>query len=505
MIDGVKILCNLSPSDWTNNENLSFRSWADLSTGEIPHNSKHAELKSLRLSIISGNTGTFCNLRGSLPKYFNNGENNAFDYDYNDFLTTCDQLADDLKINPKKAILRGFEFGVNINLPFEIAMIYEAVKCLKMNICGINKIEGKRNGLRFDFQQYEVKIYDKGQQQTGKKSRLMRFEIVVKKMAFVKSLKIKTLADLQNTAVWLELSKILLKVWGEIVFVDKSLKYKLMSNHQQKKYLRFFDIHYWANHNRNTYYKAKNDLSKLQTLYKGKHNAKHIISDLITEKCQKLTTLSSTEIGDKLTKSKKQNNTQGNTENATTEKNHFWRQINHLDKGLKQDNIHTPNLSSIDIKNNTLKSNTNLSKKNNKSTHAQKYKHKKNRCMNCKKIITQKKASAKFCGLRCKNHHNGKRRTQARQKQRAKELRELKKLLPKLKDLDLQLLIIYKADGVQYADYLSQREINAPLEWIRQIIKVLITDDKTAPPVCFTTLRAKRLIKEITNINNLKS
>lgn len=148
----------------------------------------------------------------------------------------------------------------------------------------------------------------------------------------------------------------------------------------------------------------------------------------------------------------------------------------------------------------------NTSKKilNDRKEKSKKKKPKKSICMNCKKELKNKKASAKFCGLKCKNHHNGKRRTQARQKQRANELRELKKLLPKLKGLDLPLLVIYKADGMQYADHLSQSEINAPAEWIRQIVKVLITDNKTAPPVCFTTLRAKRLIKEITNINKQK-
>lgn len=494
MIDGVKILCNLSPSDWTSNKNLSFRSWADLSTGEIPHDSKHADLKGLHLSIISGNTGTFCNLRGSLPKYFNNGENNAFDYDYSDFLTTCDLLRDDLKINPKEAVLRGFEFGVNINLPFDISAIYEAVKSFKMNICGINKVEGKRNGVRFDFQQYEIKIYDKGQQQTGKKSRLMRFEIVVKKMAFVKSLGIKTLADLQNTRVWVELSKILLKVWAEIIFIDKLLRYKLMSNHQQKKYLRFFDIHYWANLNRNTYYKAKNDLNKLQTLYEGKHNTKQIIYTLIAEKCQKLTTLSSAEIGDNLTKLQGQNNTQENVKNATPLKKSFWRQFNHLDKGLN-----TGNNSNTNLIENTTNKILNNKKENNK-----KKKPKKSICMNCKKELKNKKASAKFCGLRCKNHYNGKRRTKERQKQRATEVRELKKLLPKLKALNLPLLVIYKADGAQYADHLQQSEINAPAEWIRQVVKVVVMNEKSTPPVCFTTLRAKQLIREITNINNQK-
>ena len=486
MIDGVKILCNLSPSDWTSNKNLSFRSWADLSTGEIPHDSKHADLKGLHLSIISGNTGTFCNLRGSLPKYFNNGENNAFDYDYSDFLTTCDLLRDDLKINPKEAVLRGFEFGVNINLPFDISAIYEAVKSFK--------IEGKRNGVRFDFQQYEIKIYDKGQQQTGKKSRLMRFEIVVKKMAFVKSLGIKTLADLKNTRVWVELSKILLKVWAEIIFIDKLLRYKLMSNHQQKKYLRFFDIHYWANLNRNTYYKAKNDLNKLQTLYEGKHNGKQIIYTLIAEKCQKLTTLSSAEIGDNLTKLQGQNNTQENVKNATPLKKSFWRQFNHLDKGLN-----TGNNSNTNLIENTTNKILNNKKENNK-----KKKPKKSICMNCKKELKNKKASAKFCGLRCKNHYNGKRRTKERQKQRATEVRELKKLLPKLKALNLPLLVIYKADGAQYADHLQQSEINAPAEWIRQVVKVVVMNEKSTPPVCFTTLRAKQLIREITNINNQK-
>lgn len=248
MIDGVKILCNLNPSDWTNNKNLSFRAWADLATGEAPHNSTHAEIKGLRLSIVSGDTGTFCNLRGSLPKYFNNGENNAFDYDYSNFLTTCDQLADELKIKPNNAILRGFEFGVNVSLPVPVREVLENIKAYKKHTFGQYTEKGKGLGLVFDFQQYRVKIYDKGHQQTGKPSQLMRFEIGVKKMAFVKNLEIKTLADFQNKSVWAGLSGILLSVWSDIVYLEKGLKYKLMKAHQQKKYFYFFmQIYIFAN------------------------------------------------------------------------------------------------------------------------------------------------------------------------------------------------------------------------------------------------------------------
>ena len=232
MIDGVKLVCNLNPKEWTNNKNLSFRSWIDTETGEVPKNNRHANINGLHLSIINGDKGTFCNVRGSLPKYYTKGETNAIDYNFSDFLTTTELLNENLSISPEKAILRGFEFGVNVLLPFEFSNIYECVKSYKQHT---PKTNIKTKGILFDFQQYQIKIYDKGLQETGKKSRLMRFEIAVNKMAWIKHLNIKTLSDLQNNEVWGELSKILLSVWNEIIFIDKSLKYRLMTNHQQKK------------------------------------------------------------------------------------------------------------------------------------------------------------------------------------------------------------------------------------------------------------------------------
>ena len=123
--------------------------------------------------------------------------------------------------------------------------------------------------------------------------------------------------------------------------------------------------------------------------------------------------------------------------------------------------------------------------------------------MNCQKPLTEKKATTKFCGLKCKNQHNGKLRTKANQKKRKIEKKLLGKIVKELSKTDLSFLVIYRTkDGLQYAEYLKQSEIKAPPEWIRQIKKVMITDDKTAPPLEFTTVRAKIIIKEITNINH---
>ncbi|WP_194294699.1 hypothetical protein, partial [Chryseobacterium sp. HMWF035] len=290
MIDGVKLLCNLNPREWTDNKNLSFRSWTDTQTGEVTGNNRHANINGLHLSIVEGKKATYCNVRGSLPLYFTGGDTNATDYHFRDFLTTAQLLDDNLKIVSENAVLQGFEFGVNINLPFDTKKLYECIKSYKMHSFEQYSEKGKRMGMVFEMQQYRVKIYDKEMQVTGKHSRLLRFEISVKKMNWVKKLEIKTLADLKNKAVWAKLSKILLHAWDEIVFIDKSLRYRPMTNHQQKKYLRFLDVSYWCGLNKNTYHKAKNDLQKLQSLFEGKENTKQLIANLIGEKCQNLAT-----------------------------------------------------------------------------------------------------------------------------------------------------------------------------------------------------------------------
>lgn len=491
MIDGVKLLCNLNPNEWTNNKNLSFRSWTDTATGEIPKNNKHANINGLHLSIIDGEKSTFCNVRGSLPKYYNKGETNAPDYHYTDFVNTCDQLQTQLRLNPETALLRGFEFGANINIPFDIQNVYECVKCYKQYTAKANTDKGKAKGISFDFQQYQIKIYDKGLQETGKKSRVMRFEIVVKKMEWVKNLPIKTLADLQSPAVWLELSKILLKVWNDTIFIDKSLLYKAMTNHEQKKYLYYFNAHYWANLNRKQYNTAKNHLNKLQFVYEGKSNTKQIISTLLADKLPKLSNAPTLQNGYELTALSDLKSTFKNPEYLQHLKNIKWVRFNHLDERLE----------TVTIPPTFLIENTPKTIRNNLNKETKEKKAKKLKCMNCKTSLKEKSQTAKFCGLKCKNHFNGKRRTKRNQSKRLTELRELKKIIPKLKETNLSLLVIYKADGMQYADHLKQSEILTAPEWQKQIKKVLITNDKTAPPLAFTTIRAKQLIKAITEIN----
>lgn len=502
MIDGVKLLCNLSPTDWTNNKDLSFHSWINASTGEIFRNNRHSNIYGLHLSIKEGETDTYCNVRGSLPKYYTKGKTNAIDYTFSDFLHTCKELEQSLKIYPKYATMQNVEFGANLILPFYCSIVFESVKSYKKYAYSPYTKNGKILGIVFKLQQYSIKIYDKGLQETGKKSQMMRFEIAVNKMVWINrrkkeknrlQLNIRTLADMQSKEVWAELTKELIIIWDSVIFVDNYLNYKEMTNHEQKKYLHYRDIHYWTNLNNKQYCLAKQHLNKLQSLYSVGENKQQIILDLITDKCLTLLTTEKNENGNELTEINISKKKSKNIENEQHLKKQKRKGFNYLDNGLNMVDI--PHAFLLENKTKAVSQKI-ISDTNTKTP-------KKSNCINCKKNLTEKKSNTKFCSVKCKNQYNERERTKANKKKREDEKEQLKKVTEELSKTDLKLLIIYKADGMQYADYLQQTEINSSLHWIKQIQKVvLINNNKNAQPVEFTTLRARALVREISKINS---
>jgi hypothetical protein len=185
MIDGIKIYCNnLSQQIWERLPYLSFATKIDEQTGEQLSKTRHAEYKGLHFelkpsTIIKDKVN--CYLHGSIAKYHNNGLDNAFDYD---FECLCQSLADLQKtfnIEPQQTILRGFEFGLNISLPFPAQTALDRLKTFKSNRFA-TMYAGRQNiGYKVDHQKYTLKIYDKGKQTKTKKKNMLRIEIQIKK------------------------------------------------------------------------------------------------------------------------------------------------------------------------------------------------------------------------------------------------------------------------------------------------------------------------------------
>ena len=118
MIDGVKIKCiGTKSDDWERNPLLKFGSKIDTITGEILAKNKVAFYRGLSFHIVPS-TISDANLlfvRGSLATFYNNGTNNAFDFDFKMLCEVIKELQTAFNINPDKAIIQAFEFGANIN------------------------------------------------------------------------------------------------------------------------------------------------------------------------------------------------------------------------------------------------------------------------------------------------------------------------------------------------------------------------------------------------------
>jgi len=91
LVDGIKILCiGTNPKSWEANPLLTFATKVDEQTGEIISNTKIAFFKGLHFYLIPStiSTVTHCILRGSLPKYYNNGKDNGYDYSLEMLIST---------------------------------------------------------------------------------------------------------------------------------------------------------------------------------------------------------------------------------------------------------------------------------------------------------------------------------------------------------------------------------------------------------------------------------
>lgn len=464
MIDGFKILYN-NPTNWTKSH-LDF-SQINSTRNPTKNPFQYCRYKGLFLSITHTEKQDFRNVRGSLPNFYNDDKGNAFDFGFNELIGSVNQLQKDLEINPELSYLQGFEFGVNINLPFPVKTLLDACKSYNGTpfTTHIGTEKKPFRGVEVEKQQYKIKIYDKGLQTGNCNDALCRFEIKVKKMLWIKNknLNIKTLADLQLKSVWTELSKILLETWQNIVFVDNNLNYKEMKPIEQKKYLRFLDVNYWEKLNRNQSYKARKYLENLTKNYQ-KFDLQKYCYNLIKEKCKIL----ATENGDNLT-------TISQPQKPTN-----WRQINHYDKGVN--NRLKKELETL-IKrtgNNKLKKKIIVSTKINK-------------CACCGSSLKNKKTTAKYCGTICKNRINGKLRTKRNRERINQEIKDLIKIIPKINKINLSEITVFHKQNIDNKIFLNRNNIHE-IE-INSISKINLNYQNTF--YAFNTVRAKKFIKQI--------
>ncbi|WP_321310549.1 hypothetical protein [Marinifilum fragile] len=221
MIDGIIIeLLEFDSKLWENNPKLDFVVLTNLSSKE-EIGSRRASYKGLDFVIEPRGK---VKIKGSIHKYFNDGLHNANRFTFENFLEAVSQLSE-FGVIPEKAVLRGFEIGLNIDLTsckipsktFLDSILYcRGVRRSDMDINGESGY-----GYKFKTTNTKYKFYDKSAQSQIYDVELLRIETKFTRMRAVESLKIRTLKDLMNRDKLISLiSSKYLKFIDETIFFE---------------------------------------------------------------------------------------------------------------------------------------------------------------------------------------------------------------------------------------------------------------------------------------------
>jgi len=167
-----------------------------------------------------------CYVRGSLHRYKNNGEHNADDFTLSEFNSTLERMSKELDLNPEILVFSNVEFGLNIQLPFDVQRFLQSI----VMYCGeaTKNIIREPNGIRIELSEYIVKLYDKHKKYPKHaEENMMRFEVNITRTRRIRerllddnTTVVRTLSDLANPKVWRCFGRELMRVYEGLVVYD---------------------------------------------------------------------------------------------------------------------------------------------------------------------------------------------------------------------------------------------------------------------------------------------
>lgn len=232
MIDGIHF--EIPVETIMNNDILEFRSNGDR---------YRAKYKGLILDRYTQS----CKINGSIHKYFNNGVHNYNDFTLSNYITALNDLSKVLNITPGFIRIGRIEIGVNIDLDIDTD-VNEFLSSVFMLEYKIPEMLGQI-GFIFKFREYDLKIYSKELEKCRDR---LRIELVVKHKSkrdvIIKEFApfCNTLEDLTNSNVWRAFGLELLKVFGNIIIIDKeNIDYGSLNPKEEKILINGSNPFYW--------------------------------------------------------------------------------------------------------------------------------------------------------------------------------------------------------------------------------------------------------------------
>jgi len=225
----------------------------------------------------------FVRVWGSLHMYKNYGRHNSDDYTRRDFYETIENLRERFNIHPSDCILTNIEFGVNVEMPFDIGLVLRNFLFFRRTPFTTTIDSPMGHNVLLDGFDFQLKAYNKGRhyKHYTNDRPILRFELKLRWKKRLRSLGVITMEDLINTEF---------NVFKELLLaaLDNTIIYESLLLDGTKYEDEFGNIRSWekirTENNRWKYKKAK----YRQVLDQCTGTIKEVLRNCIAEKANYL-------------------------------------------------------------------------------------------------------------------------------------------------------------------------------------------------------------------------
>jgi len=287
----------ITPEEFFKNDLLDFTSPVSLKTGEVMHGKNRDRNKNLftpktKMEAVYNHckfiitNDKYINFSGSLHE-FRHGGINYTDFTFPQLVEVTKDLYEKLHINPFLDQIHNIEFGVNVILPFSAKTLLKSIISFKGQEYELRKYNGKGFMIKFSFDQYELKIYDKGSQYKLP-DHILRFEIKVTRMNFLhsKGISINHSSDLLSQSIHRQLGALLIDFFKQLVIFDPSIKLDQLKSRERTLLTEGRNPKYWMDLRESNPENYKKKLKRFRQLVveHGTMNLQQTVFELIYKK-----------------------------------------------------------------------------------------------------------------------------------------------------------------------------------------------------------------------------
>ena len=294
MIDYIKFITKVNPSEYELNPLLDFRQAYSTKTGEIDTYKYTTsggftfKLYDSGLLIVSGSIHKYFNFlqKISAPNQITSKEieqgYNGNDFSFHSLLNSLELFAANYKLNLIHCIIQNIEIGLNITHLFDTDQILNGLLLHKGKVFS----RPLDNSFRIiEHQRYYLKIYNKGEQYSHQVPTI-RIELKYKKMFDLNQLGLNSLDNLKNESLLIDLHSLLRCEFAKVLIYDYTLDKSRLNTKQLYKIKDYANPIFWFNTK-----PIHRDRNKKALIYLTSHYSNQIQKELIKLLTTKLSSL----------------------------------------------------------------------------------------------------------------------------------------------------------------------------------------------------------------------